>query len=301
MAVVPDKMYITKDQIDKMNDNKLKINKAFLELVHNGNSSIEIAELSSETVEINPVDSPTKNSKDTTQRQLRSTRLGVNQNSSNNLLKDKIKCDEYFELFFDLSHSDQIEELLTNVNRSMEDTSKESLVRFKSNLIKLVEKFDLGEICKHFRIENVKFLINSSNYGDYLDFNNKILLRKVASSVELKLVEAKLQSEIECEEIKLNDEIEKRTKYKIDALRRKHNYDEFILTYLKMLTEHGKLAEILKNSLSNGIEKANLTNRSLILDSSTTSNKSQSALGAFNLPINSLFLPQIFSKRQRKK
>ncbi len=35
---------------------------------------------------------------------------------------------------------------------------------------------------------------------------------------------------------------------KTDALRRKHIYDEFIVTYLKTLNENGKLAEIVRNN-----------------------------------------------------
>jgi hypothetical protein len=36
--------------------------------------------------------------------------------------------------------------------------------------------------------------------------------------------------------------------FKIDALRRKHIYDEFIVTYLNVLSESGKLIELIQNN-----------------------------------------------------
>ena len=51
-------------------------------------------------------------------------------------------------------------------------------------------------------------------------------------------------------ETTLKDENEKRRKHRIDDCRRVHNYDEFITTFLMMLTEQGMLADLLEYGLN---------------------------------------------------
>ncbi|XP_014206522.1 ubiquitin carboxyl-terminal hydrolase calypso [Copidosoma floridanum] len=58
-----------------------------------------------------------------------------------------------------------------------------------------------------------------------------------------------LEHEISICEATLKDENDKRTKYKIDDCRRTHNYDEFICTFLSMLAQQGKLAELVQQHL----------------------------------------------------
>ncbi|CAL1276463.1 unnamed protein product [Larinioides sclopetarius] len=58
-----------------------------------------------------------------------------------------------------------------------------------------------------------------------------------------------VETEIELCELNLYDEIEKRKKYKIDDCRRTHNYDQFICTFLSMLAEQGKLADLVEQQL----------------------------------------------------
>lgn len=48
----------------------------------------------------------------------------------------------------------------------------------------------------------------------------------------------------------LRDENEKRKQYKIDDCRRVHNYDQFICTFLSMLAQQGKLADLVQQHLS---------------------------------------------------
>lgn len=55
-----------------------------------------------------------------------------------------------------------------------------------------------------------------------------------------------LEGEISLCEGNLRDENEKRKKYKIDDCRRTHNYDEFICTFLSMLAQQGKLADLVQ-------------------------------------------------------
>ncbi|XP_064483475.1 ubiquitin carboxyl-terminal hydrolase BAP1-like [Ornithodoros turicata] len=61
----------------------------------------------------------------------------------------------------------------------------------------------------------------------------------------LKTVEAEICA---CESA-LKDEIDKRRKYVIDDCRRAHNYDQFICTFLSMLAEQGKLADLVEQQL----------------------------------------------------
>ncbi|XP_068245724.1 ubiquitin carboxyl-terminal hydrolase calypso isoform X2 [Palaemon carinicauda] len=51
-----------------------------------------------------------------------------------------------------------------------------------------------------------------------------------------------------CETL-LKDELDKRKRYKVDDSRRTHNYDQFIITFLAMLTEQGKLSDLVKQQL----------------------------------------------------
>ncbi|KAG7153803.1 Ubiquitin carboxyl-terminal hydrolase calypso-like 1 [Homarus americanus] len=51
-----------------------------------------------------------------------------------------------------------------------------------------------------------------------------------------------------CENL-LKDELDKRKRYKIDDSRRTHNYDQFIITFLAMLAEQGKMGDLVKQQL----------------------------------------------------
>lgn len=48
----------------------------------------------------------------------------------------------------------------------------------------------------------------------------------------------------------VRDENEKRRKHRVDDCRRVHNYDEFITTFLAMLTERGMLGDLLEYGLN---------------------------------------------------
>lgn len=59
-----------------------------------------------------------------------------------------------------------------------------------------------------------------------------------------------VENEIEFCETNLKEENEKRKKYKIDACRRTHNYDQFIVTFLSMLAEQGLLGELMEENMA---------------------------------------------------
>merc|ERR1719268_139219 len=50
-------------------------------------------------------------------------------------------------------------------------------------------------------------------------------------------------------ESKVRDEVEKRKKWRVDDCRRVHNYDEFLTTFLAMLTEQNLLGDLMETSL----------------------------------------------------
>ncbi|XP_059153789.1 ubiquitin carboxyl-terminal hydrolase calypso-like isoform X2 [Physella acuta] len=59
-----------------------------------------------------------------------------------------------------------------------------------------------------------------------------------------------VDKEIESCESSLKEENEKRKKYKIDACRRTHNYDTFIMTFLRMLAEQGLLGDLMEENIN---------------------------------------------------
>jgi len=58
-----------------------------------------------------------------------------------------------------------------------------------------------------------------------------------------------IETDIHCTDNKMRDEVEKRRKYRVDDCRRVHNYDEFITSFLAMLTERNMLADLVEHSL----------------------------------------------------
>ncbi|XP_063363966.1 ubiquitin carboxyl-terminal hydrolase calypso [Cydia amplana] len=77
--------------------------------------------------------------------------------------------------------------------------------------------------------------------------------RKVLfTHAELNAMMSCIVAEIQLCQQALNDENDKRDMYKVDDCRRTHNYDEFICTFLSMLTERGSLAELVAAQLERG-------------------------------------------------
>lgn len=78
-------------------------------------------------------------------------------------------------------------------------------------------------------------------------------LRKLLlSHSELNALMSCIVGEVQSCQQALNDENDKRDMYKVDDCRRTHNYDEFICTFLSMLTERGALAELVAAQLERG-------------------------------------------------
>lgn len=188
----------------------------------------------------------------------------------NNCFQNNEEC--LFEFYIDLKSNHLVSSLIEDVNRNQDIESE----FFVENLCGLVQRFDLIEICKFFQICQIK--------NEKCEF----MVKKSSSIGQVRDAERALAAEIESIQAKYNEEIDKRKKYTIEAFRRKHVYNEFIISYLKALTENGKLEEIVRNSVTNKCGAI-----------SQTENKA--AASSFFISPNSLFIQQNSIKKSRKK
>lgn len=321
MALVPDKMLPLSEQIDNMkynfsliknimhefhdvflnlNENELNIKNEpkanelnikkdnefdNIKDINSSNNSNNQNEETNSTIDLTP-----------TTRQLRSSRVSTS--SQNTTLKDtdmvpqNIPKNE-FEINFIVSDSNKLDS-----KKSLTDLCKlhriESLKYVPSHTDQQQTFIDLkdkeNEIIRKIKLE----LSNENNeklkYNDDDNTENEgVLIKKKTDFKELQLIESKLHSEIELEEARHNDEIDKRKKYKTDALRRKHVYDEFIVTYLKILNENGKLEELIRNKNDN---VSNTHNSNCSSDKSTFDN---------TLHNHPMFLQQTQPSKKRRK
>lgn len=313
MALVPDKMIISHEQAELMKYNckilnnsindfgakeihysKLdkdilnSLNKYEQEIFTSANadmkSKLQKIDITSKEY-LNNADELTKSAP----RQLRSTRLTN--------LKEENKNDQQF-----------IAEIAFRYNFDENDDDDEINDKFNGDNVKICETTDLYDLCKQYKIEFVNYLNDCDNNDDLLvanklkpqleyDANNiskdSLVFKRKTNLLCLKQIESKLELETEVEENKCNEEIEKRKKYKIDALRRKHIYDEFIVTYLNVLSESGKLIELIQN---NGYLS---TNGSTINNSSR--NSTQAALVNKNGSTSKSIYLHSASKKLKKK
>ncbi|XP_013080579.2 ubiquitin carboxyl-terminal hydrolase calypso-like isoform X1 [Biomphalaria glabrata] len=76
-----------------------------------------------------------------------------------------------------------------------------------------------------------------------------------------------VEKEIEHCESSLKEENEKRKKYQIDACRRTHNYDTFIMTFLSMLAEQGVLGDLMEENMAIKRPGPKMTKKSLLKES----------------------------------
>lgn len=84
---------------------------------------------------------------------------------------------------------------------------------------------------------------NSSETHESHDSNDGI--QRTFSPKDLVALLNNLEAEVNSCETSIREENDKRRKYKIDDSRRTHNYDEFICTFLLMLADQGKMADLV--------------------------------------------------------
>lgn len=303
MALVPDKMVQLNEQIELMKYNyktifnlltefrNLCLNESDLNVNVKTEPKCHLTKMDAKPVgnelasnvkkenefELNASSSCSSSESKPNTRQLRSSRTNNNTFPKVEIIQNSAK-NEQFEISFILKDSN-------NNNYNSEDRSK-----------------NIVELCKIYCIDSIKYLTSTKQKLDILlqpdptdpkekeneiinkiklqlngenilktqiqDVNTEtkdesVLFKKIIDLASLKLSQSRLSSEIELEEAKYDEELDKRKKYKTDALRRKHIYDEFIVTYLKILNENGKLAEIIRNNgyiTTNNSTKININN-----------------------------------------
>lgn len=142
-----------------------------------------------------------KSNLNNTTRQLRSTR------SANHLNESIGKCDQFqFEIIFQLNDDLDMRQ-------------------------KIVDNLDLHDLIKQYKIESIKFIKCKNEQNDMdnefkqqedslinefkLDNDKLNAFRKRTTLTILKQIESKLELDIETEETKCNEEIEKRKKYRV--------------------------------------------------------------------------------------
>ena len=79
--------------------------------------------------------------------------------------------------------------------------------------------------------------------------NVELLEPHAFSPRDLLAILRSIETAIFVSESKVRDEVEKRKKYRVDDCRRVHNYDEFLTTFLAMLTEQNLLGDLVETSL----------------------------------------------------
>jgi hypothetical protein len=264
MAVVPDRIVSLKREIELMKENISQVNK-FLQ-AHN----------------LNEIKSEQDTEESDFQRKYE-------------LVFDLNSCHHVSDWF--QAHLEQ-ESLVAKSKFSFETFC--SYLRTNLSELEMTKLFAIESINLAFNSrENCQVKVESDEFIDDLKHEKSVkneplpstCSRKLCKDIamtDLKQIEMKLCQEIQLCEQRLNDEEEKRKKYKMDALRRKHAYDEFIVTYLKILAENGKLAEIVRTALSNLIG----TNQQ-----STSFLSNATSLMQFS----NLFLNQPPNKKQRRK
>ncbi|KAG5676580.1 hypothetical protein PVAND_006403 [Polypedilum vanderplanki] len=90
---------------------------------------------------------------------------------------------------------------------------------------------------------------SSGNFSTSPSQQNHVFESTAVSQSYLCTLLTNLENEISLTQQHLDDENDKRHKYKVDDCRRTHNYDEFITTFLTMLAQEGALNELVQQHL----------------------------------------------------
>lgn len=289
MALVPDRMSQLMNLTDVIKHNCSKINELLSDFRNGGQlnesdlnikSEIKIEGSIKKEQEEEVMESSTLIDTKQATRQLRSTRsttqMVVNQKDDPGVIQNSTKTNEQFEISFQVSSSD-IDDSQSNINDLCRKYRIESIKYFSGSVQRQLKLSDLITDLKEKENEIIN-KIKSQIVGNGVDMNDcklekygdVLLFKKMIDLVGLKALQSKLTSEIESADSELNEEIEKRKKYRTDAQRRKHIYDEFIVTYLKILNEDGKLAELIRN---NSYTCINTTNGNILQNQSNKRRK----------------------------
>ena len=133
--------------------------------------------------------------------------------------------------------------------------------------------------------------ISSSNSESSCLTSNRSIPSPAFTAKDLVSLLKRLEVDINQCESNLSDELEKRKKYRIDDSRRTHNYDQFITTFLAMLAEQKKLADLVERDLG-------------LLNSIPSPSPCDSPPSSPNIILSSLLSPSSdinFGRKKKKK
>jgi hypothetical protein len=174
----------------------------------------------------------------------------IKENSKNNFQKKRNLHD--INIYFNLDSNELIDDLIKksfSISK-IDDGKKSNQLKFKNALNKILEKLEIIDMNRMFTIESIKYSsvkeikknenilncfktennqkdsINDHeeriDYDEIAENNNKTIidenlkyLKTTSSIEELKSVKTRLKSEIDSDELKCNEEVEKKNKYKV--------------------------------------------------------------------------------------
>lgn len=195
MAVVPDKISVGKEQIELKTNNSNQLRR----FIDSESISTFVPDQNTEQC-VDDVSSSSLNT-DSGTRLLRSAKQASLTSVKSSRSEDNIQVE------FNLRSCDIIGQLLSSSQFDKPTDSK-----LVASVVKLLEnKFNLLDLVKSFRIES----ISSSQESKTNNSNDGVCFVKSTSLEAIKSAQSSLDNEIQSDQIKLADEIEKRKKYKV--------------------------------------------------------------------------------------
>ena len=220
MAVVPDKMIVLSRQIELMTNNRHFVSDVI--------SSISTQQENETSIKSEPILSMGQNQTDneinvdsvkkemssepaeSQTRANRQLRRNANQLNQSVLKEESSHEPMQFEFVF-IFHAEDLE---ISHGVITEDKDINKLINLKT---KLAQPNDLIDMMKEYKLESVKLMGAKADEPEKTPSlgSEKVSIKKVIDLSQIKLIDARLQQEIDSNESKYNDEIERRNKYKV--------------------------------------------------------------------------------------
>lgn len=247
MAVVPDRMITLKEQIDLLNENRHFVQKLLSSDLLDSTSAPTTTTTSEQTSDLllgmslnsnnhheenseSSQSSTTPNISTNEQRQLRSRRSNAMLQQQQQQ-KQQQQQQKNVEIAFKTGANPLVYNFLKqltqqppNIPQSSSSTTIKILNRLRCELVKMLnEKLDLVDACKLFKIDmnsstgSSQTITNATTTTSLLSpaLDEMFTLKKMCTHGEVRGVEAKLKTEIDASETRLNEEAEKRKKYRV--------------------------------------------------------------------------------------
>jgi hypothetical protein len=219
MAVVPDRMSLLKDQIELIVDNRQRIRKLINDLESVAAASQQSPENNQPENPLNIQDENSNTNSETTatnseQRQLRSRRSAANMQQQKQQQQTAAKIEKTVDIAFNTSANSLIHGFVKQLTSSESANRMKIVTRLRAELAKILERLELVDACKLFRVAlDASTAAPTTSTGT--TFDEVLTIRRTSTLSELRAVEARLKLEVEADEARLNEEVEKRKKYRV--------------------------------------------------------------------------------------